>query len=46
MASLELLEGALEGSQIPHQPLLIITETVTQSGLPIFTEVLRRSEQA
>ena len=46
MASLELLEGVLEGSQVPHQPLLIMTETVTQSGLPIFTEVLRRSEQA
>ena len=46
MASVELLEGVLEGSQVPHQPLLIITETVTQSGLPLFTEVLKRSEQA
>jgi hypothetical protein len=46
MASIELLEGVLEGSQVPHQPLLIITETVTQSGLPLFTEVLKRSEQA
>lgn len=46
MASIELLEGVLEGSQVPHQPLLIITETVTQSGLPLFTEVLRRSEHA
>jgi hypothetical protein len=46
MASIELLEGVLEGSQVPHQPLLIITETITQSGLPLFTEVLKRSEQA
>jgi hypothetical protein len=46
MASTELLEGVLEGSQVPHQPLLIITETVTQFGLPLFTEVLKRSEQA
>lgn len=46
MSETKLLNAVLDGTQVPHQPLLVITETSTYSGLPLFREVIRRSEQA
>ncbi|WVF72626.1 hypothetical protein IAT40_007444 [Kwoniella sp. CBS 6097] len=38
-----LLEGVLNNAQIPHQPLCIIHDSPTFSGLPVFKEMLRRA---
>lgn len=46
MSDTKLLNAVLDGAQVPHQPLLVITESSTFPGLPLFREVIRRSEQA
>ncbi|WVR07373.1 hypothetical protein IAU60_004414 [Kwoniella sp. DSM 27419] len=38
-----LLEGVLGNSQIPHQPLCVINDGGTFSGLPVFKDMLRRA---
>ncbi|OCF30640.1 hypothetical protein I316_07688 [Kwoniella heveanensis BCC8398] len=38
-----LLEGVLNGAQVPHQPLCIVHDRPTFSGLPVFKEMLRRA---
>ncbi|WWD18919.1 hypothetical protein CI109_103375 [Kwoniella shandongensis] len=38
-----LLDGVLNNGQIPHQPLVVINDNVTFSGLPIFKEMIRRA---
>ncbi|WVQ82057.1 hypothetical protein IAT38_004185 [Cryptococcus sp. DSM 104549] len=37
-----LLEGILSNGQVPHQPLVVIHDGVTFSGLPLFREMIRR----
>ena len=46
MSDTRLLNAVLDGTQVPHQPLLVISETATYPGLPLFREIIRRSEQA
>ncbi|KAK8854930.1 hypothetical protein IAR55_003669 [Kwoniella newhampshirensis] len=38
-----LLDGIINNGQIPHQPLVVINDGVTFSGLPIFKEMVRRA---
>ncbi|ORX38683.1 hypothetical protein BD324DRAFT_621923 [Kockovaella imperatae] len=43
MAEHSTLEAILGGTQVPHQPLLIITDSAVFSGLAVFKESLRRA---
>ncbi|WVQ99845.1 hypothetical protein IAU59_006988 [Kwoniella sp. CBS 9459] len=38
-----LLEGVLNNAQVPHQPLCILHDSPTFSGLPVFREMVRRA---
>ncbi|KAK4687941.1 elongator complex protein 5, partial [Tremellales sp. Uapishka_1] len=38
-----LLNGVLDNTQLPHQPFLLITDTVTFSGIPVFRELVQRA---
>ena len=40
---MDLMDAILDGVQVPHQPLLIITDSAVFSGLPVFREALRRA---
>ncbi|CAD6581732.1 MAG: hypothetical protein TREMPRED_003075 [Tremellales sp. Tagirdzhanova-0007] len=38
-----VLDAVLDNVQIPHQPWVVITDSSTFSGVPLFRELLRRS---